>query len=174
MEANRHTLEANVSNNEPQTFNRRWTQIYADKKVMMLLRSIQIRINSSAFAVLLARFHSTICVHLCPSAVVLYVWDGGSRRACFGLLDVRFVCAMRYPTLLALISILLPAVCFGETAAGQHPEEFRGTVTRLVQMKYLLFIPDGYRDDHGILDTYENEELYSWLLEHARTTNTGQ
>ena len=23
--------------------------------------------------------------------------------------------------------------------------------------------------DHGILDTYENEELYSWFLEHARS-----
>jgi len=26
--------------------------------------------------------------------------------------------------------------------------------------------------DHGILDTYENEELYSWFLEHARTTKS--
>jgi predicted esterase len=23
--------------------------------------------------------------------------------------------------------------------------------------------------DHGILDTYENQELYSWFLEHARS-----
>ncbi|HTD14123.1 MAG TPA: hypothetical protein VK673_03035 [Chthoniobacterales bacterium] len=23
--------------------------------------------------------------------------------------------------------------------------------------------------DHGILDTYENEELYWWFLEHARS-----
>jgi predicted peptidase len=56
---------------------------------------------------------------------------------------------MRYQTWLALISVVLPAVCFGETATGQHPEEFYGTVTRSVQMKYLLFIPDGYRDDQS-------------------------
>ncbi|MBV8279431.1 MAG: hypothetical protein JO170_29785, partial [Verrucomicrobia bacterium] len=66
-----------------------------------------------------------------------------------GSVDVRFVPATRHLTFLALISILLPGVCFGETAAGQHPEEFRGTVTRSVQMKYLLFIPDGYQDDQS-------------------------
>ena len=138
---------------------------------------------------------------------------------------------MRYLTLLAIAWALSPGVCFGEAASGQHPEEFRGTVTRSVEMKYLLFIPDGYGDnqakkwplimylhggsrrgddieklrepgwglpallekkksfpfidalralgnnvrftvlpgrDHGILDTYENGELYSWFLEHAR------
>jgi predicted peptidase len=76
-------------------------------------------------------------------------WGLDSRRACLGVWDVRFVGAMRYLTLLALVSILSPGVCFGETVSGQHPEEFRGTVTRSVQMKYLLFIPDGYGDNQS-------------------------
>lgn len=60
---------------------------------------------------------------------------------------VHWVVAMFSLTLLALVSILLPQVCLGETAAGQQPEEFRGTVTRSVQMQYLLFIPAGYGDN---------------------------
>jgi predicted peptidase len=56
---------------------------------------------------------------------------------------------MRYLTLLAIAWALLPGVCFGEAASGQHPEEFRGTVTRSVEMKYLLFIPDGYGDNQA-------------------------
>jgi hypothetical protein len=62
---------------------------------------------------------------------------------------VRFVAAMHYLILFAFVSVLLPGVCFGETAAGQHPEEFRGTVTRSVKMKYLLFIRDGYQDSQS-------------------------
>ena len=69
-----------------------------------------------------------------------------SGRACLGLDDVRLVGAMHYLTLLTLVSILLPGVAFGATTAGQHPEEFQGTVTRSVHIKYLLFIPDDYRD----------------------------
>jgi predicted peptidase len=57
---------------------------------------------------------------------------------------VRLLAAMRCLTLLALVSILVPGTDFGEPSTGQHPEEFSGTVTRSVQMKYLLFIPDSY------------------------------
>ena len=73
----------------------------------------------------------------------------GSGRTCLGLRDMRFVAAMRYPTLLALVSILLSGVHFGEMVTGQHPEEFHGTVTRSVQIKYLLFIPDAYQDNQS-------------------------
>jgi predicted peptidase len=54
---------------------------------------------------------------------------------------------MRYLILVVLVSTLLPGLGFGQTATGQHSEEFQGTVTRAVQMKYLLFIPDTYRDN---------------------------
>ena len=60
---------------------------------------------------------------------------------------VRFLAAMRYLTFVVVVAILLPGVCSGVTATGQYPEEFRGMVTRSVQMKYLLFIPDGYPDN---------------------------
>jgi predicted peptidase len=56
---------------------------------------------------------------------------------------------MRYLTLLAALWALLAGVCFGESASRQHPEEFRGTVTRSIQMKYLLFIPDRYGDNQA-------------------------
>jgi hypothetical protein len=59
------------------------------------------------------------------------------------------VIAMRHLTFFALVQTLVSGFAFGETARGQHPEEFRGTVTRSVQMKYLLFIPDGYGDDQS-------------------------
>jgi predicted peptidase len=62
---------------------------------------------------------------------------------------VCFVTGMRYLTLLAVIWALSPGVCFGQAASGQHPQEFRGTVTRSVEMKYLLFIPDGYGDNQA-------------------------
>jgi predicted peptidase len=60
---------------------------------------------------------------------------------------VALVAAMRYLTLSALVSFLLAGVGFGQTTTGQHPAEFRGTVTRSVQMKYLLFLPDDYQDN---------------------------
>ena len=56
---------------------------------------------------------------------------------------------MRYLTVFALVSAFLPGAGLGQTTAGQHPEEFSGTVTRSVQMKYLLFIPDGYQNNQS-------------------------
>jgi predicted peptidase len=56
---------------------------------------------------------------------------------------------MRYPILVVLVSTLLLGLGFGQTATGQHSDEFQGTVTRAVQMKYLLFIPDSYRDNES-------------------------
>jgi len=64
----------------------------------------------------------------------------GSIRVNRGLL----VIAMRYVTFFALVQTLVYGFVLGEADSGQHPEEFRGTVTRSVEMKYLLFIPDGY------------------------------
>jgi hypothetical protein len=61
--------------------------------------------------------------------------------------SVALVAAMRYLTLSALVSFLLVGVGFGQTTTGQHSAEFRGTVTRPVQMKYLLFLPDDYQDN---------------------------
>jgi predicted peptidase len=56
--------------------------------------------------------------------------------------------AMRYPLIPTLIfAFLLPGPSFSQTSSGQHPEEFQGTVTRKVQMKYLLFMPQGYNTD---------------------------
>jgi predicted peptidase len=75
-----------------------------------------------------------------------FLADGRARLA---LGAVRLVGAMRHLTLLTLVSILLPGTGSGGTPAGQHPEEFRGTVTRSLQMKYLLFIPDGYRESES-------------------------
>ena len=43
--------------------------------------------------------------------------------------------------------LLVPGLSFSQTVSGQHSEEFQGTVTRQMQMKYLLFIPDGYNTD---------------------------
>jgi predicted peptidase len=52
---------------------------------------------------------------------------------------------MRYPLIPTLIfAFLLPGPSFSQTVPGQHPEEFQGTLTREVRMKYLLFIPEGY------------------------------
>jgi hypothetical protein len=48
---------------------------------------------------------------------------------------LALVAAMRYLTLSALVSFLLAGAGFGQTTTGQHPAEFRGTVTRSVQMK---------------------------------------
>ena len=56
---------------------------------------------------------------------------------------------MRYLTFFALVQALVSGFVFGDTVTGQHPAEFRGTVTRSIQMKYLLFIPDGYGDDQS-------------------------
>jgi predicted peptidase len=53
--------------------------------------------------------------------------------------------SMRMPFMFALIALLLPAMSLAQDIAGQHPQEFDGTVTRSVHVKYLLFIPDGYR-----------------------------
>ena len=58
---------------------------------------------------------------------------------------MALVAAMRYLTLSALVSFLLAGVGFGQTTTGQHSAEFRATVTRSVQMKYLLFLPDDYQ-----------------------------
>jgi predicted peptidase len=52
---------------------------------------------------------------------------------------------MRTPLIFALLALLLPAVSLAETT-GQHLQEFEGTITRSVHIKYLLFIPDGYDD----------------------------
>jgi predicted peptidase len=57
--------------------------------------------------------------------------------------------AMRYLTLFALVSMLLAGTGFGEAPSGQHSAEFSGTVTRSVQMKYLLFLPEGYSGDQS-------------------------
>jgi len=54
---------------------------------------------------------------------------------------------MRYVTFFALVQTLVYGFVLGEADSGQHPEEFRGTVTRSVEMKYLLFVPDGYGDN---------------------------
>src|SRR5260370_35371906 len=55
---------------------------------------------------------------------------------------------MRYPLIPTLIfAFLLPGPSFSQTVPGQHPEEFQGTLTREVRMKYLLFIPEGYNTD---------------------------
>jgi len=55
---------------------------------------------------------------------------------------------MRYLLLPILMPwLLLPGLSFSQTVPGQHPEEFQGTVTRQVQMKYLPFIPEGYNTD---------------------------
>jgi hypothetical protein len=70
-------------------------------------------------------------------------------RSCLGRCDVHLVPAMRYPILVVLVSTLLLGLGFGQTATGQHSDEFQGTVTRAVQMKYLLFIPDSYRDNES-------------------------
>jgi predicted peptidase len=68
-------------------------------------------------------------------------------KACeIGSIRSLLATMMRYLTFFALIQTLVSGSIFGETDSGQHPEEFRGTVTRSVQMKYLLFIPDGYGD----------------------------
>ena len=48
---------------------------------------------------------------------------------------------MRY--VLTLISAL-PALALSQTTAGLHVERFQGTLTRQVQMDYLLFVSDGY------------------------------
>ena len=77
-----------------------------------------------------------------------------NNRAFFRLYSCSFasirgllVIAMRYVTFFALVQTLASGFVFGEADTGQHPEEFRGTVTRSVEMKYLLFIPDGYGDN---------------------------
>jgi hypothetical protein len=54
---------------------------------------------------------------------------------------------MSTPFMFALIALLLPAMSLAETTPGQHPQEFDGTVIRSVHIKYLLFIPDAYRDE---------------------------
>jgi predicted peptidase len=51
---------------------------------------------------------------------------------------------MRY---LLILTFLLPVVTFSQTVSGQHRQEFQGTVTRQLQMNYLLFIPEGYNTD---------------------------
>src|SRR5271165_4632396 len=38
------------------------------------------------------------------------------------------------------LAFLPPGPSFSQAVSGQHPEEFQGTVTRQVQMRYLLFI----------------------------------
>jgi predicted peptidase len=46
-----------------------------------------------------------------------------------------------------IFAFLLPGPSFSQTVPGQRPEEFQGTLTREVRMKYLLFIPEGYNTD---------------------------
>ena len=46
-----------------------------------------------------------------------------------------------------VFALLLPGPSFSQTISSQHPEEFHGTVARQVEMKYLLFIPEGYNTD---------------------------
>ena len=53
---------------------------------------------------------------------------------------------MRSPLMLAIVALLLPAMSLAETMPGQQPQEFDGVVTRSVHIKYLLFLPDAYRD----------------------------
>ena len=45
-----------------------------------------------------------------------------------------------------LVALLLPAMLVAETIPGQHPQEFEGSITQSVHIKYLLFLPDAYRD----------------------------
>jgi predicted peptidase len=67
----------------------------------------------------------------------------------FGFTHGLLIMAMRYLTFFVLVQTLLFEFVFGQTDSRQHPEEFRRTITRSVQMKYLLFIPDGYGDDRS-------------------------
>jgi hypothetical protein len=46
-----------------------------------------------------------------------------------------------------LVASLLPVHSFSQAVPGQHPEEFQGTFARQVQMKYLLCIPEEYKDN---------------------------
>jgi hypothetical protein len=85
-----------------------------------------------------------------------------------------------FPTL--TFPFLLTGSSFAQADVGQHGQEFQGTVTQTVQVKYFLFIPEAYNEnlgndarftilpdrDHSILDTYQNPELYSWFLQHSR------
>ncbi|MBV9874733.1 MAG: prolyl oligopeptidase family serine peptidase [Verrucomicrobia bacterium] len=48
--------------------------------------------------------------------------------------------------LVPIVTLLHFGTSFAETIPGQHPQEFDGTVSRLVHIKYLLFIPDAYGD----------------------------
>jgi predicted peptidase len=48
-------------------------------------------------------------------------------------------------TPILIVASLLPVRSFSQAVPGQHPEEFQGKFTRQVQMKYLLFIPEGYK-----------------------------
>jgi predicted peptidase len=54
--------------------------------------------------------------------------------------------AFRFNLLLSILALLQSGACSGETVAGQYPHEFDGLVTRHVNLKYLLFIPDAYRE----------------------------
>jgi predicted peptidase len=48
-----------------------------------------------------------------------------------------------------ILALLLPESCFCQTPEGQRSQEFHGTVTREVQMKYLLFLPEEYNNNTG-------------------------
>jgi predicted peptidase len=61
-------------------------------------------------------------------------------------LDELNPASMCRPLKFALVALLLPAMSLAETIPGQHPQEFDGIVTLSVHIKYLLFIPDAYRD----------------------------
>jgi predicted peptidase len=43
-----------------------------------------------------------------------------------------------------ILAFLLAESCFCQTFEGQRAREFHGTVTREAQIKYLLFLPEGY------------------------------
>ena len=45
---------------------------------------------------------------------------------------------------ICILAFLSPERSICETLTGQHPQEFRGTIARDVQFKYLLFLPEGY------------------------------
>jgi len=48
-----------------------------------------------------------------------------------------------------ILALLFPESCFCQTREGQRAHEFHGTVTREIQMKYLLFLPEGYSNNTG-------------------------